>query len=127
MQELIQKKLNLLVHLAQIDGHFAQTERDVITKMLEEAGWNEDAIQNAVQPSSLKDFENDHRLSDVLYWALRLIKADGEIHSDEASYCKALALKLKFKPEVIDYYASRELGSREEFRKNISQFSASSV
>ena len=128
MNEILRKKLNLLVHLANVDGNFEESEREVLTSMLKEAGEPNMKYSESVGHVGLDDF-TDSKISkhDILYWALRLIKADGIIHADEAAYCKALAVKLNYKPEVVDFFVTNELGSRQEFKKKSLEFSSKSA
>jgi hypothetical protein len=38
MTEVVRKKMNLLIHLAQIDGQFDESEKKVLESLLTEAG-----------------------------------------------------------------------------------------
>ncbi len=127
MEEVIRKKLNLLVHLATIDGKFDETEKDVLKSLLAEAGLNNHAIQEAAHPVNLNDFKDAPTRADILYWALRIIKADGQIHADEAAYCKALAVKLNYKADIVDHFTKHELGDQADFKKAARPFAASSI
>lgn len=128
MNEITRKKLNLLVHLANVDGSFENSEREVLMSMLKDMGESDLKYPESVDRVELNDF-TDSKISrhDVLYWALRLIKADGIIHADESAYCKALAVKLNYKPEVIDFFITNELGSRQDFKKKSLEFSSKSA
>ena len=128
MNEILRKKLNLLVHLANVDGSFENSEREVLVSMLKETGEPNLKYPESVKQVDLDDF-SDSKISkhDILYWALRLIKADGIIHADEAAYCKALAVKLNYKPEVVDFFVSNELGTRQEFKKKSLEFASKSA
>ena len=128
MNEILRKKLNLLVHLANVDGSFENSEREVLVSMLKETGEPNMKYPESVGRIDLDDF-TDSKISkhDILYWALRLIKADGIIHADEAAYCKALAVKLNYKPEVVDFFVSNELGNRQEFKKKSLEYAAKSA
>jgi tellurite resistance protein len=128
MNEILRKKLNLLVHLANVDGSFESSEREVLVSMLKETGEPDMKYPESVDHVELNDF-TDSKISkhDILYWALRLIKADGIIHADEAAYCKALAVKLNYKPEVVDFFVSNDLGNRQEFKKKSLEFSSKSA
>jgi tellurite resistance protein len=121
MNEVVRKKLNLLVHLANLDGKFDQTERDVLSSMLKEAGTAIDQFSENGKPILLSDYDNGVDKIDVLYWAIRLIKADGKIHPDELAFCKALALKLGFNLSVLDVLVSEPILSKAEFEEKISQ------
>ncbi len=111
MEEVIRKKLNLLVHLATI----------------QEAGLSNHAIHESPNPVNLNDFKDTPSRADILYWALRIIKADGHIHADEAAYCKALAVKLNYKAEIVDHFTKNEVGPQSDFKIAARPFAASSV
>ncbi|NOS55195.1 MAG: TerB family tellurite resistance protein [Cyclobacteriaceae bacterium] len=127
MKEVIRKKLNLLVHLAKIDGQFDQSEKEVLAALLEEAGLSAQELEQHAAPVNLNDFGNSPSKADVLYWALRMIKADGIIHADEAAYCKALAIKLNYKQEIVDYFTTADVGLPGEFKNLARQFALASV
>lgn len=127
MEEVIRKKLNLLVHLAKIDGKFDETEKEVLANLLEEAGIDSLEALAITRPVNLHDFQPSPTRSDILYWALRIIKADGHIHPDEAAYCKALAVKLNYKADIVDHFSVHELGDPATFKQRTSPFASSSV
>ncbi len=127
MDEVTRKKLNLLVHLAKIDGRFDEAEKEVLNNLLTETGLSASMITNKVQPIDLNDFKEVPTKTDILYWSLRIIKADGIIHPDEAAYCKALAVKLNYKPEVVDHFTTHELGERPDFIAAARLFAAKSI
>ena len=126
MEELLRKKINLLVHLARIDGKMDHSEQEMLRQILkdhhiEEFDWNSAA------PSNVNDFKNSPSKAEVLYLALRMVHADGILHPDEVAYCKALAVKLNYKTEVVDFFSSNELGSISDFKKRISAFALASA
>lgn len=127
MEEVIRKKLNLLVHLAKIDGKFDDTEKEVLKSLLQEAGIQHEPWQATSETVYLNDFTGSPSRADILYWALRIIKADGLIHPDEAAYCKALAVKLNYKAAIVDHFSSHELEEPATFKKRAAIFAASSV
>lgn len=121
MDEVIRKKINLLIHLAKIDGKFDESEKEVLNSLLVETGLSQ-VINENTQPVNLNDFKEMPKKPDLLYWSLRIIKADGVIHPDEAAYCKAVAMKLNFKPEVVDHFSVHDLGSRLDFIESSRSF-----
>ena len=123
MQPVIHKKLNLLVHLAKIDGNYEKSEKKIIQALAQKAGLKLDDYESGT-PISLDDFADVKDKADVMYWALRVIKADGVIHPDEVAYCKALALKLNYKAEVVDHFSKHDLAAPEDFKAIVSTFEA---
>ena len=127
MKEVVRKKLNLLVHLAKIDGQFDQSEKEVLAALLDEAGLTAQELEQYEVPVNLNDFKNSPARADILYWALRIIKADGIIHADEAAYCKALAIKLNYQQEIVDHFTTTDVGLPGEFKKLALPYASSSV
>ncbi len=125
MEEIIHKKLNLLVHLAKVDGKFDRSERAVLMEMLNAHGVTK--LDEPDQEIDLNDFKSIPSKSDILYWAIRLIKADGILHPDELAFCKALAVKLNYSTDIIDHFSISELGTTVEFKKLARQFASSSI
>ena len=125
MDETIRKKINLLVHLAKSDGKFHVSEKAFMKDLLEQKGirnYNIDAVDFDDNPlSSISSIVDKQEL---IYWCLRLIKADGIVHPDEVAYSKAIAIKLNFNPLLIDKYSSQELPSFEIFKEELKIFNS---
>ncbi len=124
MEEVIKKKLNLLVHLAKVDGQFDSSEKAALMEMLTIHGITK--LDETDQEIDLNDFKSSPSKADILYWALRIIKADGILHPDELAFCKALAMKLNYKPEIVDHFSHIQVGLLEEFKIQARLFSSSS-
>lgn len=122
MNTLLKKKINLLVHLAKADGHLDESEKKLIQEILVEAGEHSQVNWSQSTASSLDGVAQIHDKEKLLHWALRLIKIDGILHADEIAYCKALAIKLKFRPELIDHYTNADLPELEQFAASVSRF-----
>jgi hypothetical protein len=120
MDQVLKKKIGVLIHLANADGKFDPSEREFLNGLLKERGIeniNLDTISSQnVDINAIVEKEQ------ILYWALQLIKADGIIHTDELAFCKAMALKLKFLPAVIDEYANKNLPDFPVFKQEINPF-----
>jgi len=126
MNQALRNKINILVQLANADGHFDINEKAFLKDLLQEQGVDHKKLET-LQAGNLEDLASIVEKEQVLYWGLQLIKADGEIHQDELAFCKAMALKLKFLPEVIDTYAHKELPDFATFKKETSPFKMFSV
>jgi tellurite resistance protein len=126
MNQILKKKINLLVHLANADGHFDVSEKAFLKDLLVEQGVDHKKLES-FQLDSMDDVHTIVDKEQVLYWAIQLIKADGEIHDDELAFCKAVALKLKFVPGVIDEYAHKPLPEFAVFKKEVDPFRLFSV
>ena len=108
MDQVLQKKINLLIHLANADGNFDVSEKAFIKDLLTERGIDHKKME-AFEKSNLNDIQTIVDKEQALYWALQLVKTDGVIHVDEIAFCKAIAFRLKFLPEVVDEYVNKDL------------------
>jgi hypothetical protein len=123
MDKMLHRKINLLIHMAHVDGKFSIPERDLIRLLLKENGLPEEYLEEhrtmAVNLGQLKDIPNK---SELLYWILRLIHSDGILLSEELSYAKTIAQQLGFKDEVISHFNNSPTQSLTEFELMIADF-----
>jgi uncharacterized tellurite resistance protein B-like protein len=121
MEKTLVKKINLLMHLAKIDGKYVHAERELLLSILRHRGLDEAYLdQHKTETVDLETVGSLPGRTELFYWILKMIKADNFIHPDEVAYAKTLALKLNFKPTAVDYYADRPLPDLAEFEKEIS-------
>jgi len=116
-----ERKMNVLVHLAKVDGDFHKSERRLIGEIAIEKGFNVDdfnLLRESDNPLDQLDAIDDR--AEMLYLSLRLIQADDVIKEEEISFCKKLATKLNYNSEVIDHFAHQPLPIRKEFDKQLS-------
>lgn len=116
MEESVRKKVNLLVHLARIDGNLDPSEQDTLIQILKQYG-EHDFNWNKKNEIDLNDFKGASSRADILFLALQMVRADGIIHPDEVAYCKALAIKLEFNPGIIDHYTKNEFPDLSKFKE----------
>ena len=110
MSDVLQKKINLLVHLANADGQFHASEKKILQQILSEHGAKDYELRSFEgSAQALQDASSIIEKEELLYWAFQLVKADGYITPDEISFCKILAVKLNFLPSIVDMYATHEL------------------
>jgi hypothetical protein len=81
-----EKENNLLVHLARIDGKLDVSEQDMLQQLVKEYQVTDFEWKNKNEVD-LNDYKNVPSKSEILFLALRMIRADGIIHPDEAAYC----------------------------------------
>lgn len=100
------KLINVLIHLAEADNHFAKEEHDLILNILERKGYPKsfyDEIKNSPQPiQSLDDLSTEMKF-EYLFSSVELIFADGNVYAIEILFCKKIAVRLGFKKDLIDY------------------------
>ena len=109
MDKSTMRKLNLLVHLAIIDGDFHKSEKTLIHEFLIEKGFDSDDF-NFLKTSN-ENLEDLHLIDDkleIMYLAIKLIQADGIIDPRELEFCRKLALKLGFDPSKIDFFLDKQ-------------------
>ena len=121
MDQVLQKKINLLIHLANADGHMDVSERAFIKDLLTEKGIDHKKLDD-FEKRGLDDLHTIVDKEQALYWALQLVKVDGVIHTDEVAFCKAVAFRLKFLPEVVDEYVNKELPEFAVFKKTVDPY-----
>lgn len=126
MDDVTKKKLNLLTHLAKIDGDFHKSEQRLINEIIEQRGFKKEdfhLLDDNVDAMAMAH-EDLHEKEELLFLALKLIQADSIIDDAEVEFCQELASKLGYKPDVIDHFAHKSLPSREEFDKELDNWKA---
>lgn len=117
---MLTKKINLLLYLAKVDDHFAESEKSLLLTILRENGLEESYLQEhhheIVDLQGIKDLPGK---SELLFWALKLIHADHQLHPAEIFYCKIIAQQLGFKPEVVGFFSTNPLKSLAEFEQEV--------
>lgn len=123
MEDVLKKKINLLVHLAKADGHFHLAERKFLEELLTKHKVSGYELTRTLQKNpEFAETEGMVEKELLLYWAFQLIKADGEIHADEVAYCKALAIKLGFQSTIVDFYKDQDLPSLDNFISEVAKY-----
>lgn len=123
MDRMLQKKINLLLHLAGVDGEFAESERELLKSILREKGLEESYLnEHQREVVSLDQIKAMPDKAELLYWVIRTIQADSRLHSTELLYSKIIARQLGFKEEVIDHYAAKGMTSLAEFEEEVKKF-----
>jgi uncharacterized membrane protein YebE (DUF533 family) len=126
MNQVLEKKINLLIQLANADGHFDVKEKAFIKDLLAERGVDHKKLE-AIEMNTLNDIHTIVDKEQALYWTLQLARVDGVLHPDELAFCKAVAFRLKFLPEVVDVYSINELPEFNVFKREIDRFRTFSV
>lgn len=106
MDIVTEKKLNILIQLAEADKHFANTEREMILRIAKERNFPEESVNRLIrspQPiDSLGALTNDQKF-DYLKDCIELIYADHKIFESELIFVKSIAIKLGFKKSVVEF------------------------
>ncbi|MDN5212702.1 hypothetical protein QQ020_11620 [Fulvivirgaceae bacterium BMA12] len=116
------RKLNLLVHLARIDGKFHRAEKALLREFVNKEGLDVDDFHLLeMADEEIGDFHLIDDKKEMLFLALKLIQADDVIDKKEFTFCKEIAAKLGYNSLVIDQHAYREL-DRETFDKTVNDW-----
>ena len=99
-----EQQISILAHLSKADDVVAEEEYRLILFIADGLGFDEEKtkeILNNPQPiPSLKNLPPDEKFT-YLFNIIRMMKADGKIHSKEIKFCEKIALNLGYKPGVI--------------------------
>jgi len=122
MNEVDKRKLNLLVHLAKVDGKYSKSERKLLQQFIAEKGLSYDLLEEGGDTDFDKDsFTEVDTKIELLYWMIRTIQADHIVHEKELTVGCNLASKLNFKKEIVAYYANKPMGDYKLFQHEIKQ------
>ncbi|MDN5212713.1 hypothetical protein QQ020_11675 [Fulvivirgaceae bacterium BMA12] len=122
MNEYTKRKLNLLIHLAKIDGKFHKAERALLEEFVIEEGFNVKDFRILVAAG--EQTHDVHLIDDkkeMLFLAIKLMKADHIIDKRELEFCKEIATKLGYDSGAVEAYADQEL-DRESFDNTIDRW-----
>jgi len=114
MDNYTQRKLNVLVHLAMVDGKFHKAEKALINDFVNERGFEIDEFEMLKMPSdNLEDLKSIDDKKEMLYLAYKLIRADNIVDESEVVFYKKLASRLGYKSEVVDILRREKLTRRQ--------------
>lgn len=94
-----------LVALSFADGNADECEAELVGKIGVRAGLDRTEIERIMtRPNSIQFYPPDNARDRIeqLYDMVLVMMVDGEIHENEILFCKAVALKLGFRHEIID-------------------------
>ena len=125
MEGLIKKKLNALAQIARIDGHFADSEKEVLYEIARKYGKNDEELQHIIDNPTpiddLNDLSEFHKL-EFMYIAIKVMRADGLIYESEVEFCKNLAKKMDLDTGVVDEYSTVEDLNFENFLEDARKY-----
>lgn len=109
MEDHIKEKLNALAMVAKADGHFAETEKELLREIASGYGKNDKELQEIIdnpQPIGNMDDLSEHQRLEFIFIAIKIMRADEIIHDSEVNFCKSLASKLNINEKIVDEYAT---------------------
>ncbi len=105
MDIILKMQLNVLIHLAKVDGEISSSEREMLEQISGNHGVSGEELDHMIQypkpMESLGALSNDLKF-DYLYSIVQLMNVDGEIDDRELHFCQNLALRLGYYKEVIE-------------------------
>jgi len=123
MNEIGRRKLNLLLHLARVDGKFVNSERRLLQQFIEEMGLADSSLDDDKGPIDFNVLTDGTEAKiELLYWALKLVQVDQVIDENEISFCNKLARKLTFKEEIVSHFVHDPLPEYKSFVKEVRSF-----
>ena len=106
----IKSKLSLLLQLANVDGDFAEEEKELIYTIGKANGIAEDEInkiaENPEPIPQVSTMSQDDKF-EYLFHLVQLMKIDNDVYLSEVRFCEELAEKLGFRRNVISELSSR--------------------
>lgn len=99
-----QEQISILSHLSKADNVVAEEEYRLILFIADGLGMTEEEtaeiINNPRPIPDLKDLLPDEKFT-YLFNIIRMMKADGKVHTNEIRFCEKIAMNLGYKPGVI--------------------------
>ena len=99
-----EEQISILVHLSKADKVVAEEEYRLILFIADGLGISEkvtaELVENPKPIPSLKNIPAEEKFT-YLFNIIRMMKADGKVHSKEIKFCEKIACSLGYKPGVI--------------------------
>lgn len=121
MDDMIKRKLNILIYLAKIDGKFHKSEKALLMDFVKKLKMNPDEFKSLVENPEQLEPEKVEEKAELMFLALKLIKVDNDLDYREVEFCKDLALKFGFKLDMVEHFTSMNL-TKEYFDKEVDKW-----
>ena len=110
MDIVLKKKLSILIHLAGVDGEFANIEKSFIKEICDRNGVTnlefEQLVKNPDPIASLGALSYN-RVVEYMSDSLSLMLVDGKIRQSEVILCEDIGLRLGYQKKHIDQVIER--------------------
>jgi len=114
MNIVLRKKISILIHLAGVDGEFANIEKSFIKEICERNGVSnlefEQLVANPDPIASLGALSYN-RVVEYMSESLSLMIIDGKIRQSEVLLCEDIGLRLGFQKNAIDQIIEKLKGN----------------
>ena len=105
MDVVLKMQLNVLIHLAMVDGQITKEEQETLESIAAKHGVSttqlEEMIQYPKPIESLGALSNDVKF-EYLYSIVHLMNIDDDVDQREIHFCQNMAVRLGYYKEVID-------------------------
>ena len=105
MDVILKMQLNVLIHLAMIDGKITPEEKAVLEGIASNHGVPQNELEEMIRYpkpiESLGALSNDLKF-EYLFSIVHLMNVDDEVDNREIHFCQNLALRLGYYKEVVD-------------------------
>ena len=105
MDVILKMQLNVLIHLAMVDGKITNEERECLESIATKHGVTpfqlEQMIQYPKPIESMGALSNDVKF-EYLYSIVHLMNIDDDVDNREIHFCQNMALRLGYYKEAID-------------------------
>lgn len=123
MNKILHRKINLLIHLAHVDGKFSESEKELLRGLLIENGLHSAYLEeHSAMTVDLKAISEIPGRTELLYWVLKLIHADGQLHPAELAYSRIVAKQLGFKEAVVEHFRTNPIKTLAVFEREVETF-----
>lgn len=107
---MVKEQLNILINLAASDTKVEDKEAKILHMIGKANGLSRDEVDAMMKtPKPIGDlsaFSEDQKFEN-LYFAIQLMKADGQVFKSEIAFCEEIADKLGYKKGVVAELSSR--------------------
>ncbi|MDX1629973.1 MAG: hypothetical protein R3345_14795 [Fulvivirga sp.] len=106
MDIVTRKQLNLLIQLAEADKHFSSIERERIFEIAKIKNFPVESVKELIKnPEPIESFGalSENQKFEYIFSCVDLMLIDQRIFENEVRFCKQIAVKLGFNPDVVDY------------------------
>jgi uncharacterized tellurite resistance protein B-like protein len=106
MDIVTRQQLNILIHLAVVDKHFAVAEREWIFKLAKANNFPEEEVKQLIrQPEPIQSLGalSMRQRFEYMYSCIQLVLADDKIFESELTFCRDIAVKLNLNQKVVEY------------------------
>jgi hypothetical protein len=125
MNILLKKKLSILIHLAAIDGEFANVEKSFIKEICDRNDVTKAEFEQLVRkpdPIASLGALSYARVVEYMTESLSLMIIDGKIRQSEVYLCEDIGLRLGYQKKHIDLVIEKLKGNTDITSSDIVRF-----